>query len=174
MRLQAVQHTHQWHLSKNRNQLLCVADTGHVRSSRPLELEGAPAQIIPTSPLSGYAELLQRDLSASFGSPGAPPQPAQPEPAPSSPALAEQGPATQAPCASHASVAAASQHSTPAPAAQSAAVPLQGGSRSAASISSAQGASFANPLLSMPARYTSLPPYLTPCKAHACTPSACG
>ena len=92
------------------------------------------------SPLSGYAEQLQRDLGGSLSS--LPPQQQEPpEPAVTYPILS-----------SPETLAAAQQHEA-APHAQRVAAPAQAASRPAASISSAPGASFTNPLVSLPARW---------------------
>lgn len=105
-------------------------------------------QTAPASPLSGYAEQLQRDLGASSGS--VPPQQTQSNlaascPAPSGLHALNQGPSS-APT-SH------MQQIVPASQAQSTGTPLQTSSRAAASISSVDGAAFTNPLMSMSGRY---------------------
>ena len=125
---------------------LCVAQAGHLRSSRAPAGEGAPAQTGPASPLSGYAEQMQRDLAASFGNVSV--QQSVPEPNSGRPA-----PAQQETSSFSQSAAAVMSQSIPVPHAASAATLSQAASRPAASISSAPGASFANPLMSMHARY---------------------
>ena len=103
----------------------------------------------PVSPLSGYAEQLQRDLGSSCGN-----LPFQQQAAPEHPVTY---PALTSPV-----ISAQAQATSPSPAAQQCevvshvqrvAAPAQASSRPAASISSAPGASFVNPLASLPARW---------------------
>ena len=103
------------------------------------------------SPLSGYAEQLQRDLGGSLGSP-----PSQQQEAPEAPVAypALISVETSAP-AQPAGPPAAAQQREAASEAQRAAAPAQATGRPAASISSAPGASFTNPLASLPARCAS-------------------
>ena len=104
-------------------------------------------QTAPASPLSGYAEQLQRDLGMSSG--GVPPQQPRFNLAASCPAPFGQDTPNQGPGFG---LMVTAQHSMPISQPQSTGMPLQTASRPAASISNAEGAAFTNPLTSMPGR----------------------
>ncbi|CAK0779799.1 hypothetical protein CVIRNUC_004855 [Coccomyxa viridis] len=116
--------------------------------SRASERETSHASGEPTSPLSGYAEQLQRDLGSALGSLPSK-QHEVPELLVTYPALTSPETSAQA---QPASPPAAARQREAAPHAQRVAAPAQAASRPAASISSAPGASFTNPLVSLPAR----------------------
>ena len=112
------------------------------------EREISHASAEPMSPLSNYAEQLQRDLGGNSGSPSSQWQEA-PEAPVTYPALTFPETLAQAQLASP---SAAAQQREAVPQAQTVAAPAPAVSRPAASISSAPGASFTNPLVSLPAR----------------------
>ena len=117
--------------------------------SRASERETSHASGEPMSPLSGYAEQLQRDLGSALGS-----LPSKQHEVPELPVTypALTSPETSAQAQPARPPAAARQREA-APHAQRVAAPAQAASRPAASISSAPGASFTNPLVSLPARW---------------------